>query len=50
MLRQTIKVEVDGREVKQVVSKLLILTRKEPRQMCFWWRMIARKFKIWINK
>jgi len=33
----------------QAVSKVLILTKKEPRQMCIWWRMGARKFKIWMN-
>jgi len=50
MLRQTVKVEVYVREVLQVVSNVLILTNKKPRQVCIWWGMRARKFKIWMNK
>jgi len=34
MLRQTVKVEVYVREVLQVVSNVLILTNKKPRQVC----------------
>jgi len=34
MLQQTVKVEVYVREVMQVVSNVLILTNKEPRQVC----------------
>jgi len=34
ILRQVVKVEVYAPEVIQVVSKVLILTKKEPRQMC----------------
>jgi len=34
ILRQTVKVEVYVPEVTQVVSNVLILTNKEPRQMC----------------
>jgi len=44
------KLEVYVREVIQVVSNVLILTNKEPRQMCIWWDMRARIFKIWMNK
>jgi len=36
MLRQIVKVEVYVREVIQVVSSVLILTNKEPRQMYIW--------------
>jgi len=50
MLRQTVKVEVYVREVIQVISNVLILTNKKPRQMCIWWGMQVRKFKIWMNK
>jgi len=34
MLRLTVKVGVYVQEVIQVVSNVLILTNKEPRQMC----------------
>jgi len=34
MLRHTVKVEVYVGVVKQVVSNVLLLTNKEPRQMC----------------
>jgi len=50
MLRQIIKVEVYLREVIQVVSEVLILTKKEARRMCICWGMRARKFKIGMNK
>ena len=50
LLRQTVNLEVYVREVIQVVSTVLILTIKELRQMCIWWGMRARKFKIWMNK
>ena len=33
MLHQTVKVEVYVREVMQVISNVLILTNKEPRQV-----------------
>jgi len=39
-----------GSDSPQVVSIVLILRKKEPRQTCIWWRMRARKFKIWIIK
>jgi len=37
-------------EVIQVVSKVLILTKKELRRMCIWWGMPAWTLKMWINK
>jgi len=50
MLPHIVKVEVYVPEVIQVVSKVLILTKKEPCRMCIWWGMRARTFKIWLNK
>jgi len=48
VLLQTVKLEIDVREVIQVVSNVLILKNKKPRRI--WLGMRARKFKIWMNK
>jgi len=50
MLRQTVKVEGYEREVIPVVSKVLFLTKKEPRRMVHLMRHASRKFKIWMSK
>jgi len=43
MLRQTVKVEVYVREVTPVVSKVLILTKKQPRRLMHLMRHASKK-------
>jgi len=45
MLRQTVKVEVYVREVISVVSKVLFLTKKQPRRMVHLMRHASKKIQ-----